>query len=153
MPWNCPCEHNRKLLKLQKLARNTMFRLSQILCHLVSSVVFHLVTMEMQQVAIISNRRCDNSSRMLQPAFRASHLLSCMATCRATTDCNSINFAPNMTERFCELLQTSEQDFSELISDEDWNFYTSHENLVSGNQTFMQIIELNCSCCVRVNQC
>ena len=126
--------------------------ISATFCLLCSMMWCH-VSLEMAQFVFLPGRRCDNSSRLLSPASDTRHVLSCIATCQTTTDCNSINFAPNMTERFCELLQTSEQDFSELISDEDWNFYTSHENLVSGNQTFMQIIELNCSCCVRVNQC
>ena len=91
------------------------------------------VSLGMSQFAILNGRRCDNTERMLSPASDTRHVLSCIASCRATTDCNSVNFSPNAAAGSCETLQTSEQDSNELAPDNDWNFYSTNVDSLAGN--------------------
>ena len=107
-----------------------MQKITALLYHVATIASLCHVTTEMSQFVILNGRRCDNTSRLLLPAFDTRHVLSCIATCRATTDCNSINFAPNAAGGLCELLQTS--DFSQLNPDTEWNFYSTNLNSSTG---------------------
>ena len=96
-----------------------------------SAIICHVLT-QMTPFYILNNMRCDNTSRVLSLASNKRHVLSCIATCRATTDCNSVNFASSATGGQCQILQTSEQDFNALTSNIEWNFYSTNPAVSSG---------------------
>ena len=110
-----------------------------------SAIICHVLT-QMTPFYILNNMRCDNTSRVLSLASNKRHVLSCIATCRATTDCNSVNFAPNATAGSCEILQTSEQDFNGLTPDSDWIFYSTNQDLLLGRVHNGCMIALAFSC-------